>query len=365
VSNSEKPERMALLDGLRGLAALLVVFYHVNSVHGEKGFVFGQGILAVDFFFLLSGFVLTRVYEKKFSQGLGAMAFMKLRFVRLWPALAVGVLLGAVAHSILTPSPLVFPLIATSLLMVPVFVPGGGFFLLDSVQWSLFFELCANAAHVILFRRLSDRALALVCAISAVLFLQGIVIYGNTGIGGETATFFYGLPRTAFSYSLGILFARRSQGLAPTRSSWWPILLCLVATICGVSMIPSEWRLAGQVMAIFVAFPTIFHHAIRTRVPDAVEPVLLWLGRISYPVYTIHYPIFFIVAYTNMLAFPGTSRTMWDVIAIVWILGMAHGMAMLGLWYNRRRAARRLQARSGSFVGFAGANGMPKSSEFA
>lgn len=334
-----KPERLALLDGLRGLAALLVLFYHINSIHDEKGFVFGQGILAVDFFFLLSGFVLTRAFESKLRSGLGPFAFMKLRVARLWPALIVGIALGAVAHSVLTPSALVFPLILTSLLMIPVFVPGGGYFLLVAVQWSLLLELVANLLHALLLARLSNRMLAALCAVCGAVFLYAVVTYGTTGVGCDTDTFLYGIPRVLFSYSLGVIFARRHGGKVPRRGGWWAVLLALPAVICGVSMLPEGYRPVAQIVAVFVAFPLLFRVAVETRLPRQAGPALLWLGAISYPVYTIHYPIFFLMADANALLFPDMNMRIWDGIAVAAVIGLAHLMVMAGTWFRHRRAA--------------------------
>lgn len=334
-----KPERLPLLDGLRGLAALLVLFYHINSIHDEKGFVFGQGILAVDFFFLLSGFVLNRAFEDKLRRGLGAFAFMKLRAARLWPALIVGIALGAVAHSVLTPSALVFPLIVTSLLMIPVFIPGGGYFLLVAVQWSLLFELIANLVHALLLARLSDRMLTALCAVSGAVFLHAIIAYGTIGVGCDTDTFLYGIPRVLFSYSLGVIFARRHRDEVPHRAGWWAVLLALPAVICGVSMLPEPYRPVSQIMAVFFAFPLLFRFAIETRPPRQAAPALLWLGAISYPVYTIHYPIFFLTTDANALLFPAMNIRIWDAIAVAIIIGLAHLTVMTGAWFRRRRSA--------------------------
>jgi peptidoglycan/LPS O-acetylase OafA/YrhL len=330
---------MALLDGLRGIAALLVLFYHINSIHDEKGFVFGQGILAVDFFFLLSGFVLTLAFEEKLTRGLGVVPFMKLRVARLWPALVVGIALGAVAHSVLTPSALVLPLILTSLLMIPVFIPNGGYFLLVAVQWSLLLELVANLVHALLLVRLSDKMLMGLCGVSGAVFLYAIVEYGTTGVGCETETFLYGIPRVLFSYSLGVIFARRHGGKAPHRAGWWAVLLALPAVICGVSMLPGQYQPVAQILAVFVAFPLIFRVAIETRLPRQAAPALLWLGAISYPVYTIHYPIFFLTADANALLFPEMNMRIWDAIAIAAVIGLAHVMAVMEGWLRRRRPA--------------------------
>ena len=81
--------RMVQLDGLRGIAAFMVVFYHMDIVYGING-PFQRGYLFVDLFFLLSGFVLAVSTEKKIRAGIGAVQFTWVRYKRLLPLVAVG-----------------------------------------------------------------------------------------------------------------------------------------------------------------------------------------------------------------------------------------------------------------------------------
>ena len=97
-----------LLDGLRGVAAIVVVFYHIF-----EGFSFaeltngaGSGIIttlnhghiAVDFFFILSGFVISYAYDNRWQE-MGTWQFFKRRLIRLHPMLVMGALIGAVAFA--------------------------------------------------------------------------------------------------------------------------------------------------------------------------------------------------------------------------------------------------------------------------
>ena len=78
-----------LLDGLRGVAALVVIWYHVF-----EGFAaspvdqrFNHGYLAVDFFFILSGFVVGYAYDDRWKRRtLSFGGFIKRRLIRLHPA---------------------------------------------------------------------------------------------------------------------------------------------------------------------------------------------------------------------------------------------------------------------------------------
>ena len=94
-----------ILDGLRGVAALLVVWYHVH-----EGFSFAaggtvitginHGYLAVDFFFILSGFVIGYAYDDRWGKTLTLGNFFKRRLIRLHPMVVMGTIVGAITFCI-------------------------------------------------------------------------------------------------------------------------------------------------------------------------------------------------------------------------------------------------------------------------
>lgn len=90
-----------LLDGLRGVAALMVLWYHVFEGYAFAGNTaietFNHGYLAVDFFFLLSGFVIGYAYDDRWGKSLTLKEFFKRRVIRLHPMVIMGAVLGVVA----------------------------------------------------------------------------------------------------------------------------------------------------------------------------------------------------------------------------------------------------------------------------
>ena len=76
--------RFSSLDGLRGICALTVVLFHCNNFF-HKGPVFQHGFLAVDVFFILSGFVIALTYENELKSGLAVRLFLIRRAQRLLP----------------------------------------------------------------------------------------------------------------------------------------------------------------------------------------------------------------------------------------------------------------------------------------
>lgn len=93
--------RFRALDGLRGFAALLVVFYHMTVSSAFKALaVVTHGDLAVDLFFMLSGFVIASAYAGRIGDGRDMGRFLTLRFFRIYP-LHLCVLLVFVAQELL------------------------------------------------------------------------------------------------------------------------------------------------------------------------------------------------------------------------------------------------------------------------
>lgn len=94
----------ALLDGLRGVAALLVVWYHIFEGYAFAGGIIvevvNHGYLAVDFFFILSGFVISYAYDDRIGKKFTFNGLLKRRLIRLHPMVIMGALIGTVAYCI-------------------------------------------------------------------------------------------------------------------------------------------------------------------------------------------------------------------------------------------------------------------------
>ena len=184
--NLQSRPRYDLLDGLRGVAAILVIFYHFGEGFATSPVdqMLNHGYLAVDFFFVLSGFVLGYAYDDRWRKGMTASRFMLRRVIRLHPMVILSVALGAVAYLIQggvqwdgTPVSLHWLLVALllGLLLIPV-LPGmgadvrgnGEMFPLNGPSWSLFFEYIGSILYAVWLHRLSVRALRWVVGLSAI-----------------------------------------------------------------------------------------------------------------------------------------------------------------------------------------------------
>jgi peptidoglycan/LPS O-acetylase OafA/YrhL len=286
--------RQPLLDGMRGIAAFCVMLGHVRFNTGyfqplEFSYLF------VDYFFLLSGFVLTLGVEHKIGSRRAAWGFIKARAVRFWPMVVAGALIGALVYGMKTDwsaiSVLLF-LLVTNAFMIPAPVHGRSLFELNVPQWSLMYELLANVAHALVLRHLSEAALLRTAIVLGGLLAFWITVYGTNDLGAMTSNVPAGLTRVGFAYVLGIWMARRRLRVGePTRSfvPWWVALLLPVALIM---LIPgfADRALAEMIFAIAV-IPLTFALLINEKAPAALAPVLSWMGALSFPLYAIHQPI--------------------------------------------------------------------------
>jgi peptidoglycan/LPS O-acetylase OafA/YrhL len=80
------PRRFLALDGIRGIAALLIVFMHITwTNHFNHIQLVRHGYIAVDIFFILSGFVIYSSYSQKIAKSNDVAHFICLRFFRVYP----------------------------------------------------------------------------------------------------------------------------------------------------------------------------------------------------------------------------------------------------------------------------------------
>lgn len=314
----------ALLDGLRGVAALLVVWYHVFEGYqfaGNKPIIdfANHGYLAVDFFFILSGFVIGYAYDDRWGKSLSMGSFFRRRLIRLHPMVMLGAVIGVVSFLLTgmerwdgTHSTLLLTLLALlcSWLMIPA-IPGmqrdvrgnGEMFPLNGPCWSLFFEYIGNIIYAFIMRRLPTRILAsvsaLLCCALAWFAVTDQSGYGSIGVGWtiDTTNVVGGSLRMLCPFTLGLLMSRVFKPLKNARGAFWIGVVALLL-LFHVPFISSDSQLSlngiFESVCIIVAFPAIVWLAASGNTTDKVSTdICRFLGNISYPLYIVHYPLMY------------------------------------------------------------------------
>ena len=201
MDQTAKP-RFEILDGLRGVAAIIVVAFHIFEVHskGPAFQIINHGYLAVDFFFALSGFVLGYAYDDRWKDGsLTISSFIARRLIRLQPMVLVGATFGFLTYyygladiSSTTVSTLVLVWVLSCLLIPTTSrldVRGWGEgYALDGPQWTLAFEYVANFLYALFIRRFPVWLLGVFVTAAAMLSIDVSLNVDSFGLLAERDT---------------------------------------------------------------------------------------------------------------------------------------------------------------------------------
>ncbi|ESZ43904.1 MULTISPECIES: acyltransferase [unclassified Mesorhizobium] len=296
------------LDAIRGVAAISVMLYHFSPFLAA-GKVLPSSYLAVDLFFLLSGFVIAHAYDRKIENGMGFGTFLAIRLIRLYPLYLAGTLLGffylIVKNRLIPAEYMPISEIGTMLTTGMFFIPLVSdayhtIFPLNPASWSLFFELIVNIAYVAVFFLLTKRVLSVLIAVSLVLLVVASIIAGTLDFGMTGSTIISGLPRVCFSFFLGVLLCRSmtryQSGLGFLRRGWW-VEGAIALTLIVFAIAPAGGaRVAYDLACVVLVFPALVVVGTIATTAPRLSGLYGWLGRISYPIYIIHTPLLMIIA---------------------------------------------------------------------
>jgi peptidoglycan/LPS O-acetylase OafA/YrhL len=338
----------AILDGLRGVAAITVVCFHLFEAYATSHVDqrINHGYLAVDFFFILSGFVVGYAYDDRWST-LTVKAFLKRRFIRLHPMVVLGAIIGASifylqgcavwdVSKVSAPRLLVATVLNAGLFpAAPSFeIRGvGEMFPLNGPSWSLLFEYIGTALYALLLRKLPTKALAAI-VLAAGCGLAAFAIwgpYGDVCVGFALTpdNMLGGFLRLLFSFSAGLLLSRVFVPIRVKGAFWLGgLALVALAAIPRVGGTEHLW-LNGlyDTLCCVVFFPLLVYLGASGQTTDsATTRVCKFLGDISYPLYMVHYPfIYWYYAWVknNNLTFeqslPGASALVVGSILLAYL----------------------------------------------
>jgi peptidoglycan/LPS O-acetylase OafA/YrhL len=306
-----------ILDGLRGVAAVIVVAFHIFEAHSTSPLeqIINHGYLAVDFFFVLSGFVIGYAYDDRWHK-ISITDFFKRRLVRLHPMVIMGTIIGAIGFyfqggalwpaisSVPVWKMLLVMLIGFTMFPLPTSMDIRGWFEsypLNGPAWTLFYEYIANILYAVVIRKFSKTALAILVFIAGCALIH-LAVTGGQGdlIGGwslEPAQLRIGFTRLMYPFFAGLLLSRAAK-LTYIKNAflWCSLLIIVVLSIPRIGGSTHLWMngLYEALIIIFI-FPLIVYMGASGHVKGKYANRLCkFLGDISYPIYIIHYPLIYI-----------------------------------------------------------------------
>jgi peptidoglycan/LPS O-acetylase OafA/YrhL len=320
----QQPAYLSTLTPLRGIAALLVVIFHASLFIGplipaDTSGLIGTGWLWVDFFFVLSGFVLTHVYGHSFRERItwsSYRGYLLARFARVYPlhlatllvAVALTLWLRSLAGELMPIVQVMFDLkaVPASLLLVQslhLFATPP----LNTPSWSLSTEWWVYMLFPLLVRplfRLSARGKGVALAGIAVLYLTlifyvaprfGNLIFAGMGMHrGATLdlTADWGYFRCLAGFGLGMVLYRfypEGRGLPLLRQDR-TFLGCAAAVL-----LTMHFQLPELVCIGLFPFLILTSACNQGKVKEVLmlRP-LQRLGDYSFSVYMVHMPLVYL-----------------------------------------------------------------------
>jgi peptidoglycan/LPS O-acetylase OafA/YrhL len=323
---ASRQHQFAVLDGLRGVVALSVLGFHLVQQHEETGLPFAG--LAVDFFYMLSGFVMAFAYEHKLRTGaMDLKSFAWTRVVRLYPLLLLGTSTG-IALALLaaaTKGGMTYQQIAVSgllsLLLLPsyVFPQWSTAFPFNMASWSLSFEVFASAVFAVIAPRLTTRVLIATVGVSALLLVGVAIRHGSIYGGYDQDNFGYGFGRVLFPFFAGVLIfrLRRRPRHAPLLA--FGLFAATVAFLTIPGGTPDRMTLLGAMLVL----PAVIFLGAALDVGPRLSRAFRFAGNLSYPLYILQSPILLVGQEALKHVHLGTAG--------LWLFGLAEAGVILGV----------------------------------
>ena len=321
------------LDGMRGLAAVFVVSRHIG--YALKPIEFPDSFIAVDLFFVLSGFVIAAAYDRRLASGaLTPFRFFVLRFIRLWPLYLLATLFGLVIlysktlhHKTGLDLAMFGAIVPFSLLMIPS-VLTRGFYPASAVAWTLFYEMLINILYAVTFRWLGTKQLIAVAGLGAIGIVAASVSHFTLDNGWSWDTSWIGLARVGYSFPLGILLYRHHAQLPKLVAPAWLVLLAL-AVLLG-AQVPDAFEAGYLDLTVLILLPALVAVAVNSEPRPGWMKTFQVLGVTSYAIYVLHPPLLVCIDWAaDKLGIRYGHATPWSGLVIL-------ALVFFGAWLADR-----------------------------
>ena len=295
----------------------MVVAFHIFEAHATSRFsqVINHGYLAVDFFFVLSGFVIGYAYDDRWNR-MTLKDFFKVRLVRLQPMIVIGMVIGALCfyfqdsamwpniHEVPVWKMLMIMLIGFTLIPVPPSMDIRGWqemHPLNGPGWSLFFEYVANILYGLFVRKFSKLALWILVVVAGCALIHFTItgpdgdVIGGWSINAEQLRI--GFTRVMYPFFAGLLLSRTAKLTYIKNAFFWcSLILVIIFSIPRIGGSEHLWMngLYESLSIIFI-FPLVVFLGASGEVTGKISSrICKFLGDISYPIYMTHYPLIYI-----------------------------------------------------------------------
>ena len=287
------PQEIRSLNSIRGVAALMVATFHAPLLFGASE-TLPHAYMAVDLFFVLSGFVMLHVYEPRITGGLQLGRFFQLRLARLYPLLAIATLLGfavAIVKLRMThqaPSGPMLAALPLSLVLAPASSAASdqhAAYPFVTQSWSIVWEILLCPMLFVWARWVRRGAWAIAAAGAVAL---AWIAYTRGGIDGgwTTPTLWIGALRALVAFWAGVAVRQWTRGSVP-RFVKYAGLAAAAAVLAYVCLVHATiWQ--AEVAAATVGFPLIIAAACDVRARWLENPLGDRLGEASYSIYMLH-----------------------------------------------------------------------------
>jgi peptidoglycan/LPS O-acetylase OafA/YrhL len=322
--------RFVGLDGLRGVCALTVMLAHCEMMF-RPGMIFCHGYLAVDMFFILSGFVITASYDRRLAGDLSVYQFLAARVRRLAPVYWAGLVLGVVAallmenyHPYLSTG-FSAGRIAVSGAMTALLIPhvgrDGFAYPVDPVAWTLAWEMIVNIGYALWFRKLSSRLL-IACAI-LLWFMATANSYANPrawSFGMTSEDIWLGGLRALPGFLMGVVLYRGYRaGLMERLPAVTPLLP--IASWLVIAVMPQGLPPLFDLATVLLVCPLLL--ALLVRGGADAPRWFVSLGGLSYPLYASHLAWVYIARRTPLFGLEDRPDPLRAGIVVLLAVGCA------------------------------------------
>lgn len=329
-------QRFEILDGMRGSAALFVVIFHLLEANFPDSAVnpLHHAYLGVDFFFMLSGFVVGHAYDNRWGSWT-LKDFFRVRLIRLHPLVLLSVVIGALGYWFDpfagTAQQVSALRLSLAVILGMLLIPSPGLpnrydetHSLNGPHWTLLQEYIANFIYGIIGPRLSRTGLIILTIVFAIALLVAGIQVGQLFLGWGASNFWMAPVRMAFPFFAGLLLFRINARIKIPNA-----YLLLTVVLLAVFMMPqfSNLQMNGlyEAAVIILVFPFIVTAGAGSHISGKITALCNFCGRISYPIYITHYPFIYIYTHWVSEKHPSLQHSLMVAAGLlVWFIVLAY-----------------------------------------